>query len=170
MNIIEYAKIKKILGGGSSGGGGKLLTKITNMGNYYYELTLEVETIGQVAYYYDKRIEKLTTNAKEIGSYAFQSCARLHTVDLTAVESIGYDAFIYNNALKTVIIRSRKVPTIPAWTVFQYWGNGYIYVPKDLIEAYKTETNWSSYASKYRALEDYTIDGTITGELDTTKI
>lgn len=155
---------------GEGGGGGKLITKITNMGYYYYELTLEIETIGQVAHYYDNRIEKLTTNAKEIGGYAFQSCARLHTVDLTAVESIGSDAFKATNKLETVIIRSRKVPTIPSWTVFQYWGNGYIYVPKDLIEAYKTGTNWSSWANYFRALEDYTIDGTITGELDPTKI
>lgn len=32
---------------------------------------------------------------------------------------------------------------------------GYIYVPKALIEEYKTATNWSVFADKFRAIEDY---------------
>lgn len=34
-------------------------------------------------------------------------------------------------------------------------GNGYIYVPKELVADYKAAENWSSYASKIRSLEDY---------------
>jgi hypothetical protein len=49
-------------------------------------------------------------------------------------------------------------------------GTGYIYVPTALIEEYKSATNWSTYATQFRALEDYTVDGTFTGELDETKI
>ena len=48
-------------------------------------------------------------------------------------------------------------------------GNGYIYVPFALIEQYKAATNWSTYAAQFRALEDYTVDGTITGGLDPAK-
>lgn len=32
---------------------------------------------------------------------------------------------------------------------------GYIYVPKALIEEYKAATNWSVFADKFRAIEDY---------------
>ena len=32
---------------------------------------------------------------------------------------------------------------------------GYIYVPKALLESYKTTTNWSYYADSFRAIEDY---------------
>lgn len=32
---------------------------------------------------------------------------------------------------------------------------GYIYVPKALLEDYKVATNWSVYADKFRAIEDY---------------
>jgi hypothetical protein len=49
-------------------------------------------------------------------------------------------------------------------------GKGYIYVPRTLVNSYKTATNWSVYANQFRALEDYTVDGTITGELDESKI
>ena len=46
----------------------------------------------------------------------------------------------------------------------------YIYVPRALVEDYKVATNWSAYADQFRALEDYTVDGTISGDLDETKI
>lgn len=49
-------------------------------------------------------------------------------------------------------------------------GTGYIYVPASLMDSYKSATNWSTYADQFRALEDYTVDGTTTGELDETKI
>ena len=39
-----------------------------------------------------------------------------------------------------------------------------------LYEKYRNGTNWSTYAAQFRALEDYTVDGTITGELDPNKI
>jgi hypothetical protein len=39
-----------------------------------------------------------------------------------------------------------------------------------LVDEYKAATNWSTYAGRIRALEDYTVDGTITGELDESKI
>lgn len=47
---------------------------------------------------------------------------------------------------------------------------GYIYVPSILIDSYKTADGWSTYATQFRALEDYTIDGTTTGEFDYSKV
>ena len=49
-------------------------------------------------------------------------------------------------------------------------GAGYIYVPAALVDSYKVATNWSTYAAQFRALEDYTVDGTTMGELDPNKI
>ena len=34
-------------------------------------------------------------------------------------------------------------------------GTGYIYVPKALVDSYKSATNWTTYASQIRAIEDY---------------
>ena len=47
--------------------------------------------------------------------------------------------------------------------------DGYIYVPRDMIGKLSTATNWSTYASQLRALEDYTKDGTCWGEFDDEK-
>lgn len=52
-------------------------------------------------------------------------------------------------------------------------GSGTILVPRDLIASYETATNWSTvYAAgtQFLAVEDYTVDGTTTGDLDDTKI
>ena len=35
-------------------------------------------------------------------------------------------------------------------------GTGYVYVKKALVEDYKIATNWSTYATQIRAIEDYT--------------
>ena len=35
------------------------------------------------------------------------------------------------------------------------YGAGYIYVPATLVDTYKAATNWSTYANKIRAIEDY---------------
>jgi hypothetical protein len=76
--------------------------------------------------------------------------------------------------LTTVILRSESLCTLENVSAFNGTpiasGTGCIYVPAALVNSYKTATNWSSFASKFRALEDYTVDGTITGELDETKI
>lgn len=53
-------------------------------------------------------------------------------------------------------------------------GCGYVYVPRNLIPSYQTATNWATiYANKpnvFRALEDYTVDGTTTGDIDESKM
>ena len=54
--------------------------------------------------------------------------------------------------------------------------DGYFYVPRALLsdtdstKDYRQATNWSTYSTQFRALEDWTVDGTITGEMDWDKI
>lgn len=88
--------------------------------------------------------------------------------------------------LKTLILRNGALSTTAKSTIFdkcyRFTGayhktynpeslkDGYIYVPRSLVEEYKAATNWTVYADRFRALEDYTVDGTTTGELDESKI
>ena len=108
-----------------------------------------------------------------IGNYAFQSCSSLTTVDFPVATSIGNYAFRSCSALKSLLLRGNNVCTLSNTNAFNSTqinsGTGYIYVPSALIEQYKAATNWSTYADQFRALEDYTVDGTITGELDPAK-
>ena len=125
--------------------------------------------------------------ATSIGNYAFSDCSSLTTADFLLVTSIGYNVFYRNYSLTTLILRNTaQVCTLLSTSAFtscyHFYGtvnstynpdglkDGYIYVPASLINSYKVATNWSTLATQFRALEDYTVDGTTTGELDESKI
>ena len=124
-------------------------------------------------YYYDKIIARSISGeytnalATSIGKYALYYCKSLTTVDFPLVTSIDFNAFS-STPLTALILRSETVCTAiasPGLTSICY-----IYVPRALVDTYKSATNWSRYAAQFRALEDYTVDGTTTGALDQTKI
>lgn len=111
----------------------------------------------------------------KVGGYAFSMSEALRTVDLTSVITIAGYAFQVCSALTALILRNTSaLPSLLNKDAISYTaiasGAGYIYVPRNLVDSYKQSTNWSTYAAQFRALEDYTVDGTITGELDPTKI
>ena len=104
------------------------------------------------------------------------SCTQLEYADLQAATTIGAQAFNYCAKLMTVILRSETMCTLASSNCFANGGTtfvnsgGHVYVPAALVDTYKADSLWSTYADQFRALEDYTVDGTITGELDETKI
>ena len=133
-----------------------------------------VTSIGDSAF---RSCSNLTTVdfpvATSIGPSAFYSCRSLTTADFPVVTSIGTYAFNSCRVLKSLLLRGNNVCTLSSTNAINSTpiksGTGYIYVPSALIEQYKASTNWSTYSAQFRALEDYTVDGTITGELDPAK-
>lgn len=114
-------------------------------------------------------------NATEFGSQCFSACKKLVLVDAAKVYSIEMYAFQSCTALKALILRrTADVCGLGnANAVVDCCGSSgiaYVYVPRSLVDSYKAATNWSTYADRFRALEDYTVDGTITGDLDESKI
>lgn len=93
---------------------------------------------------------------------------KLTILDLTAVTKMGQGLF-HDSSITALVLRGSAVPTLSG---VLYWAGNikYIYVPAALVDSYKVATNWSTYEAKFRALEDYTVDGTTTGDLDETKI
>lgn len=63
------------------------------------------------------------------------------------------------SALTALILRGERVIALAAISVFTNTpiasGTGYVYVPFALLEHYKAATNWTTYADKIRAIEDY---------------
>lgn len=105
----------------------------------------------------------------EILGSAFKGCGNLKTVDIHSTVSLTGASFSGCNVLNSFILRSSEVSTLLATNVFTS-TNLKIYVPSALVDTYKAATNWSTYASRFRALEDYTVDGTIYGEMDWAKM
>lgn len=109
-----------------------------------------------------------------IGMFAFTGIG-IGSVDLLCAAPIPAYCFWLNVFMDTLILRNETgvcpladVSALDGTKIES--GSGYIYVPSTLLEAYKTATNWSTFATQFRALEDYTVDGTVTGKLDKNKI
>ena len=124
-------------------------------------------------------------NIIQFGTYSFTYCSALKIVVAPKIEVVNTSAFqdsglerldclpyrenepiVFNSAcfrrsnLETLIIRhATQVAKCGSSTVFGSTpiedGTGYIYVPQTLIEDYKVATNWATYASQFRAIEDY---------------
>ena len=121
-----------------------------------------------------------------VNQSTFYDCHALKSVDLPVATTIGSQVFYNCHVLTAIILRSETLCTLAGVDVFKFCyhilgtknstynpngdKDGYFYVPRALVENYKAATNWSAYASQFRALEDYTVDGTITGALDKSKI
>lgn len=105
---------------------------------------------------------------------AFGYCDELISVNLPKVTTIANYTFRDCLKLTKLILRGDSVCTLSGVGAFTNTpiasGTGYIYVPSALIDSYKAASNWSTYAEQFRALEDYAVDGTTTGELDENKI
>ena len=94
--------------------------------------------------------------------------------------SLAPNAFSGCSVLTTVVIRGDTVASLSnisafANTPFASGGTGgVLLIPSTLVESYKTATNWSVLygygTNRFLALEDYTTDGTTTGEIDWDKV
>ena len=109
-----------------------------------------------------------------IGTGAFNKCTELTIVVLPKCSEIRPTAFTSCTALKAVILPGNEVCKLTSTNAFNITsipkGTGYIYVPAALVDSYKAASQWSTFAAQFRALEDYTVDGTVDGELDENKI
>ena len=156
---------------------------VTNIGTYAFQgcsalTTLNFPLVTDIGVYAFSSCSQLTIVSfplvTSIGQGTFSGCSALTTADFLLVTSISHYVFQNCSNLTTLILRSKTISTLSNINAFGNTpistGTGYIYVPRALVDTYKSATNWSTYASQFRALEDYTVDGTITGELDETKI
>ncbi|MBQ8357094.1 MAG: leucine-rich repeat domain-containing protein [Clostridia bacterium] len=102
----------------------------------------------------------------------FYGCSSLAVLDLPSVERIAASVFTNASKLTALILRYDGICTLASAMSKTPIadGTGYVYVPSVYVEAYQAATNWSTHAAQFRALEAYTVDGTVTGELDTTRI
>lgn len=149
--------------------------------------TSNVENMNYMFYTTSVTNIKLNTLNVTTIDYIFKNCSDLEKVELSYWNFDKTSAsFSSCSSLKTIIIRGFGEYYAINTNIFNdcyhilgiqdatYNPNGdkdgYIYVPRSKVDTLKSATNWSSFASQIRALEDYTVDGTTTGELDETKI
>lgn len=143
------------------------LPKVTSIGNSVFQSSSLVSvslplvtSISTNLFYRCESLERVEAPAAtSINSNAFYNC-ELGTLDFPAVKSISAYAF-RNSSLATLILRSTaQVCSLANTNAFDGTaigdGLGYIYVPDSLIESYIAATNWSTYATRFLPLSEYT--------------
>lgn len=118
-----------------------------------------VTDICEHAFYNCTALKKAVFGSvSDVADRAFDGCTALTTVDFHTSTSLGDYAFNNCPALTELILRGATVCHAISGT-FQNCGiasgNGYIYVPAALVDAYKAASNWKNYANQIRAIEDY---------------
>lgn len=194
----EEMFLDKIQAGGTGGSGGEEEASLLDslIDRTITEVTTNATNVGRYAFAFCKNLPKITapnlTTIDQYGFYAsyieianfpkvttvgkngFAESSKLTTVDIPLIAQIETATFYCCKLLTKLILRNQTMVKLLSSASLASTaiasGTGYIYVPSALIEEYKAATNWSTYASQFRALEDYTVDGTITGELDESKI
>lgn len=101
-----------------------------------------------------------------LSSNAFSGCKSLRKIDFHALQVMSSGAFSNCTALEALILRRtdaicnlQYVTAISTSAIGK--GTGYVYVPRALLsdddatKDYRRATNWSTYAERIRAIEDY---------------
>lgn len=104
---------------------------------------------------------KIKLNSNNYVSGVFNNCSSLERVEIDDGYMIGSYFFEKCSLLKQLIIRKKtKRVALQNSTIFENTPiatsttEGFIYVPDDLVESYKTATNWSTYASKIKGISE----------------
>ena len=114
--------------------------------------------ITQIPYYAFQHCESLTNiiipdNIITIIDTAFLECKRLLTLTIgSGITSIGGGAFYNCSGLTNITILATTPPTLGSQS-FDNTNNCPIYVPSESVEAYKSATTWSTYASRIQAIQ-----------------
>lgn len=99
------------------------------------------------------------SSVEKIESRGLGNCYDLTLINLPALSEIDTYAFSYCSSLTSIIISNNNICKLNGKNAFNGTpigsGTGYIYVPKTLVDAYKSATNWTTYADQIRAIEDY---------------
>lgn len=119
-----------------------------------------VTDIREHAFYNCTALKKAVFGSvSDVDDRAFDGCTALTTVDFHT--STPFGDYVFNNcsALTALILRGATVCHAISGTLQNSGiasGNGYVYVPAALLDAYKAHSVWGQYANQIRAIEEWT--------------
>ena len=94
----------------------------------------------------------IPNSVTSIGKTVFSRCSSLTSAIIGAgVTSIGASAFYSGTSLTSITINATTPPTLGTYA-FTYTNNCPIYVPAASVDAYKSASGWSTYASRIQPI------------------
>ena len=115
-----------------------------------YTIKDNTRFIGNDAFQFCSSLTSVTIpeSVTSIGDYAFYGCDSLTSVTIPdSVTTIGNSAFTYCSSLTSVYCKA-TTPPVGGSDMFNHNASGRkIYVPMESVNAYKSASYWSSYAS-----------------------
>lgn len=90
-------------------------------------------------------------------SSAFANCTALKIVKFDVLKNISTSTFNNCSSLQALIIGTANctLSNVNAFTGSSIAnGTGYIYVPDNVVDTYKSATNWNTYASQIKGLSE----------------
>ncbi len=142
-NGVLFSKDKTVLiayPANKSAGSYTIPSTVTNIEQYAFNTT----TLTSIT---------IPSSVTTITGYTFTNSNNLTTITIpSSVTSIGSAAFWACTKLKNIVVQAETPPTLG---LSSFYDNGVvsIAVPAGSVNAYKTATNWSSYASKIVAIQ-----------------
>jgi len=117
------------------------------------EFDNDVTSIGTNAFLNCTELQKITipNSVTSIGIQAFNGCGFRNIIIPSSVTSIDMLSFNNCQSLRTVTIEATIPPTLSRY-VFDGTNNCIFYVPSASVDAYKTASRWSDYASRIQAI------------------
>ena len=112
------------------------------------------ESIGGYAFQFNSALTDISfPHCKTVGDNAFWFCAGLSTISLPEVTLIDYNAFGYCSALESVYLLGSSIVSLSFGSGSAPFkgtpiedGNGKIYVPSSLYNAYVNNSMWMEYS------------------------
>lgn len=144
------------------------LPKVTTLGSYSFYGNSKLAsvsaplltTIGGHSFRVCSSLEEARFPCvQSVGTYSFHNCKNVKLLDFNVVSKIEAVAFNSCSSLTTLILRKTDaICTLANVSAFTSSGiangTGYVYVPDDLVETYKSATNWSTYADQIKPLSE----------------
>lgn len=123
------------------------LPSVTSLGGYAFYQATGLETV---------KLPKLTT----VSTQVFYGCTKLEHADCGMLGNLPAQTFNACSALTELILRkSSSICTLSNVNAINNTpigkGTGYVYVPSALVDSYKENATWSTFAEQFRAIEDY---------------
>ena len=145
------------------------LNNITTIGNStFYACGLTsinmpyLQDAGMQAFAYNPMVSIELPSLTDIRTLVFQGCTSLETADFASANILYQRAFFSCSNLDTLILRNEN--QVCEWqgtynlsgTKIEA-GEGYIYVPDDLVDSYKEASGWSDFASQIRSIDELEV-------------